>query len=310
MPEVIRLRVMVDASMRFTRNAFETYPFLKPRDEDAEAWETVLVRDIESEISMTKKVEIDDLVNLLSESDLLRLQAPVKKRIVHALLELIDWRVRAQCLAHNYAEPFRPRPWSGGDQLVRSSQFWTLTAVPGAVDVFECGMEPLSLPASVVQASKAHVVTIAPPKEFIYGSTNLMFFYAIEGVRHLTRVFSDMCELCCNVTTAENDNLFWITCDSCERWFHGPCAALVEVTPSFVCPQCTIASPQSTQGQKTAAMAIIATCASSGPKRMPPPTEMIQRVLAEGKGREVVVLSEPQELAILQRTVQRRTLRQ
>ena len=311
MPEVVRLRYMVDASLRLARNVFEAYPCLRPASEDAEGWEKVLISEaVEGDVSMSKKIDIEDLLVVLSDCDALRLQIPLKKRIVSTLLEIIDWRIRAQCLGHNYGENFRPRPWVSSEHLVKCSELWAATTIPGFADVFECTLDPAQLAQNVLQLAKTHVITIAPPKDFIYGSNNLNFFYVIEGFRHLSRVFSDMCELCCNITTAENDNLFWITCDTCERWFHGPCAALVEVTPSFVCPQCTIASAASTPVQRQAAMVILATCSSAGPKRMGPPTDVLQRVMNEGLVKEAVKQSEPQELGILQRTLHRRSVRQ
>ena len=308
MPEWQRLRGLTENSLRFVRTAVSQYPWLHHRSKGAgdawEAWEEILV-PADNDAQMTTRLDVNELVSLLLESDQLKLQVPLKRRILDRLLQVIDWRIRAQCLAHNFPENHRPRPWRQ-DSLPKCVDFWAYTNIPGCADIFECPTEPQKLSANVLQAATMQVVTVKPPKEYIFGNCNLAFFYVAEGLRHFARVFSDMCELCCAITTAESDFLFWITCDNCERWFHGPCAALVEVTPSFTCPQCTIASAASSQAQRQAAMAIIATASAGGPKRMGPPLDALARIIEEAKASLVVGMSEPPELAILQKTYARR----
>jgi hypothetical protein len=187
-------------------------------------------------------------------------------------------------------------------------ELFTLTTHKDFEDVFEADIHHIpTLDPAVQRQAMDHAITCRPLRNYLQGVNNVRFFYVVEAVRHFYRIFSEMCELCSAITTVDTDNLFWISCDKCESWFHGPCAALVEPSEHFVCPQCVIKDSYASPGQKQAATVIITTCSSVGPKRIGAPLTNLQKTLEEGERILLAKVIDTPELAILRRIIARRS---
>jgi hypothetical protein len=304
-PELGKLRSLVEVSLNFQIKTVQRFPFLDHIlcPGEAEIWEEhVLGNKMHAETLVTKQEILDTLFATLLEVDKLVIQIPVKRRIVDTLIVYYDWRIRAQCICHKFPETMRPRPWHESE-FSRSVELFSLLPQKNFDDVFEADIQNIPAVDAATQAQALnHAITCRPLRKFLQG-VNVRFFYVVECVRHFHRVFSEMCDLCSSITTIESDNLFWISCDKCEKWFHGPCAALVEPSEHFVCPACVIADPYAPAAQKQAATVIISACASVGPKRMGQPRAVVQKVLEEGERIILTRVLDTPETAILRRNI-------
>jgi hypothetical protein len=314
--EYVKLRGLAAQSLRAYRTAVNRFPLLYPRDEREEAeipletWERVLQpsaspnADLEDAVqgsstsAAQKGNEEVELVGILLQFDSLALQIPAKFRLLMLMLDMYDWRVRAQSVSHHMERGARPRPWAGDR---RSLTHWA--AIPPASDIFSqqpiASMLPFSDPLCL------HVVPLQPPREYILCRMHMSFYYVIECCRHFIRVMSDMCELCYSVTTTDQEEVFWISCDVCDKWYHGRCAGLAQAVNSFTCPKCVLANANMTVERKRLAMRIIESMPAKRFEAIDDKTRLSSAadLLADAKRQQIIVTCNPVEIGIFKRIV-------
>ena len=315
-PEYSRIRNMSAASLKVFRNCISKFPYLQPKpnaqesaDIAVEMWERFVqpstahtsgspLATPADDPTQTKPQEGDEteLVGFLLQLDALAFQIPTKYRILMLMLDMYDWRVKSQCVCHHMHRDSRPRPWAGDS---RALAYWS--TLPPPMDIFSGVAVPASPPMG--DALCLHVIPNQPPQDYILCPMHMCFYYVIESCRHFIRVMSDMCELCYGVTTTDQEEAFWISCDSCDKWFHGPCAGLTHPVGAFTCPTCIVASASASVERKRSAMSLL----NSLPPRRHNPVSPEQRkqdaeaLLSEAKLHAIVVSMNPTELGIFRR---------
>jgi hypothetical protein len=308
--EYLKIRTLSAASLKTFKNSITRFPFLQPKGSDdlgvaIEMWERFVQPSGGSPIgtpadgdAQPRELEEVELVGILMQLDALAFQIPAKYRLLMLMLDMYDWRVRSQCVCHHMHRDTRPRPWAG-DQ--RALNHWASTHPPW--DVFAGVVIPSGPPSG--DPLCLHVVPSPPPSDYVLCSMHMSFYYVIESCRHFIRVMSDMCELCFGVTTTDQEEAFWISCDACDKWFHGPCAGLTQAASTFTCPSCVLANPNMSPDRKRMAQSLL----QSLPPRRHSPVEPEARLgdaktlLAEAKCQQIITQVNPAEVIIFKRLV-------
>ena len=316
--EYVRMRSFAATALRTVRTCMNKFSFLAARnkheetDVPVEHWERILqptasggegldegsVSGPPAAPSAQKENEEVELVGLLLQLEALAFQVPTKFRLLMLMLDMYDWRVKSQCVCHHMSKNGRPRPWTGDE---RALSHWA--TAPALVDIFAQRPAPPYIPGS--DPLSLYVVPAPPPKPYVLCSMHMSFYYVIECCRHFIRVMSDMCELCYNVTTTDQEDMFWISCDACDKWFHGRCAGVSQQASSFTCPHCTLSSELASQEKKRLAMSVLQALPA---KKFQPVdssvrTEEAGKLLNEAKQQQIIVTCNPVELGIFKRLV-------
>ena len=305
--EYVRLRSLAATALRAVKACVARFPFLQPRAENldvpTEVWEKFVIKQADEELIVAEGAAVPeeiDLVTHLLALDALVLQVPTKYRLLLQMLDLYDWRVRAQSVCHHMSKDARPRPWAGDqrsliwwNQAPQPHNIFMAVAVPGGVPG-----DPLCL----------HVAPSQPPAEFIVCAMHMSFYYVVESIRHFIRVMSDMCELCFAVSNTDREGPFWITCDACDKWFHGACAGLTLEAANFTCPNCVLASTTASPERKRAAQALLQ---SLPPRKLSPVSRTLriqeaETLLNEAKLLPVVQNLNLQEISMFKRFLPQR----
>ena len=308
--EYVRMRNMAAVALRTFKTSTNRFPFLWPRNKHEEAdvameiWERVLQPSGSSELdegstataNAPKESEEVELVGILLQMDGLAFQIPAKYRLLMLMLDMYDWRVRSQSVCHHMTRFDRPRPWAGDD---RTLAHWAST--PPASEIFSQQPVPAVNPSS--DSLCIHVVPAPPPRAYVLCPMHMSFYYVIESCRHFIRVMSDMCELCYSVTTTDQEDVFWISCDVCDHWYHGKCAGVSQSVTSFTCPKCVLASSTMSADRKRVAAQLLE---SLPPRRHQPiaastRTEEATTLLNEAKLQQIIVTCNPVEVGIFKR---------
>jgi len=317
-PEYVKMRSFAATSLRTVRTCMNKFSFLAARNKHEETevpvehWEKILQPTSggnegldegapvvsSAPPSAQKENEEVELVGLLLQLEGLAFQVPTKFRLLMLMLDMYDWRVKSQCVCHHMGKNRRPRPWTADE---RSLTQWAMA--PLLVDIF--GQKPLPQNNPTSDPLCVYIVPQPPPKQYVLCSMHMSFFYVIECCRHFIRVMSDMCELCFNVTTTDQEEMFWISCDACDKWFHGRCAGVTQQVQSFTCPHCTLANDSATQDRKRLAMNVLQ---SQPPKKFQPieppvRAEEAGKLLNEAKQQQIIVTCNPVEVGIFKRLV-------
>jgi hypothetical protein len=317
-PEYVKMRSFAATSLRTVRTCMNKFSFLAARNKHEETevpvehWEKILQPTSggnegldegapvvsSAPPSAQKENEEVELVGLLLQLEGLAFQVPTKFRLLMLMLDMYDWRVKSQCVCHHMGKNRRPRPWTADE---RSLTQWAMA--PPLVDIF--GQKPVPQNNPTSDPLCVYIVPQPPPKQYVLCSMHMSFFYVIECCRHFIRVMSDMCELCFNVTTTDQEEMFWISCDACDKWFHGRCAGVNQQVQSFTCPHCTLANDSATQDRKRLAMNVLQ---SQPPKKFQPieppvRAEEAVKLLNEAKQQQIIVTCNPVEVGIFKRLV-------
>ena len=211
-------------------------------------------------------------------------------------LDMYDWRVKAQSVCHHMPKLGRPRPWAGDD---RSLALWK--TMPPCPDIFQ--QRPIPSVPQLQDPLCIHPVPSPPPKDYILCSMHMSFYYVIECSRHFIRVMSDMCELCYDVTTTDQENVFWISCDGCDKWYHVRCAGVSQQTSTFTCQYCVVKNPNFSADKKRIAMNHLNSLPARKFQAVDPlvRTQEAGRLLAEGRQHQIITTVNPVELGIFRR---------
>jgi len=120
----------------------------------------------------------------------------------------------------------------------------------------------------------------------------------IESCRHFIRVMSDMCELCYGVSTTDHEGPFWISCDVCDKWYHGPCAGLSHEVPHYTCPKCVRNDPKSSPDKVRIAHSLLMSLPPPKHNPIPDPQRIREAevLTMEAKAQPIVVSLNPIEL--------------
>ena len=308
-PEYVRARSLAASSIKVVRNCVSQFPFLVPKsvvdaesDVPIELWEKFVQPSTQgSPVDEGKGSNEVELVSYLLQLDALAFQVPTKYRLLMLMLDMYDWRVRSQSVCHHMHRDARPRPWAGDE---RSLSHWAVTPAP--IDIF-AGVAVPAQPAAGDPLG-LHVIPSPPPGDFVLCAMHMSFYYVMESCRHFIRVMSDMCELCMSVTTTDQEEVFWVSCDSCEKWFHGHCAAISNTAvETFTCPTCVLASASMNVDRKRIAQNLL----NSLPPRKINHIAPAQRgqfavaLLNEAKQQQIIVTLNPAEVGICKKIVTR-----
>ena len=305
-PESVRARSLAAQSLKAMKSCVSRFAFLMPKsvsdgaDIPLEPWEKYIQPSshLPATSTVTQETEETEIVGFLLQLDALAFQVPTKYRLLMLMLDMYDWRVRSQCVCHHLHRDARPRPWAGDERALAR---WASTPPPS--DIFSA----LPIYASPAQGDPLclHVIPSPPPADYVLCAMHMSFYYVIESCRHFIRVMSDMCELCFSVTTTDQESVLWISCDACEKWFHGQCAGQNQSSTSFTCPHCVDSNPNVNPERKRAAQALLAS--------MPPPRQNLttdtnrkidaEALLSEAKLQAIVASVNPAEIGIFKRLV-------
>jgi hypothetical protein len=308
-PEYVKIRHLAGQSVRTVRHCITRFPFVVPKsgpgDLPPEYWEKYILPGVYDDKKDGNAIDAElELFNQLLQLEALAIQVPTKYRLLLQILDLYDWKVRAQSVCHHMDKDARPRPWTGD---TRALGYWP--TVPRPHEIFSGLPVPPVVPGDPLCI---HVVAAPPPTEFIICAMHISFFYVIESCRHFIRVMTDMCELCYGVTNTDQvDTSFWIACDICDKWFHGKCAGLTQEVPQFTCPNCVLASPNFSLDKKRAAQIHIQ---SLPPRRLSPipPALRVKEaddLIQEAKAQPVVMAVNPIELQSFQKLTDIQTIK-
>jgi hypothetical protein len=314
--DYVKMRSSAAVALRTVRTCMHRFPFLAARnkheetDVAVELWERILQPGSSSGGGMetetptpatgkeSKESEEVELVGLLLQLEGLAFQVPTKYRLLMLMLDMYDWRVKAQSVCHHMGWNARPRPWTADE---RALSRWASTSPP--TDIFS--QKSVAPAPTATDPLCIHAVPAPPPKEFVLCAMHMSFYYVVECCRHFIRVMSDMCELCCNVTTTDQEDVFWISCDVCDRWFHPRCAGVNQGASAFTCPQCLVSNPNASSEKRRVAMNILT--------QLPPKkfnlmdanarSQEASRLLGDAKQQLIIVTVNPVEVGIFKRIV-------
>ena len=294
--DFVKLRSAAASALRAVKACVTRFPFLQPLSQNVDVPTEIWERATEStgEAAAAENGGELDLVTHLLALDALALQVPTKYRLLLQMLDMYDWRVRAQSVCHYMPKEARPRPWAG-DQ--RSLTWWN--QAPGPQSVFAGQPVPSSIAGDPLCL---HVAPTQPPVDFIICAMHMSFYYVVESIRHFIRVMSDMCELCFTVSTTESAPL-WIACDACDKWFHGACVGLAKEPAQFTCPNCILANPATSPDRKRNAETLLRSLPA---RRFTPISQQVrvqeaENLLGEAQHLPVVIAMNLQEIAMFKR---------
>lgn len=314
--ESVRARSLAAQSLKTMKLCVSRFSFLMPKsvsegaDIPLEPWEKYIQPPPSASSSSSATPEImpssspakeeneeTEIVGLLLQLDALAFQVPTKYRLLMLMLDMYDWRVRSQCICHHLHRDARPRPWAGDERALAR---WASSPPPN--DIFSASLVPPSPPPGDPMC--LHVIPSPPPADYVLCAMHMSFYYVIESCRHFIRVMSDICELCFTVTTTDQESVFWISCDACDKWFHGQCAGLVNQSATFfTCPNCVVANPNANVEKKRAALALLSSI-PSGPRQNEGSRKIeAETLLNEAKQQPIVTSVNPAEVGIFKRLI-------
>ena len=306
--EYLRIRSFSALSLKTVKNCLTRFPFLVPTpatditaDIPMETWERFVHPSTASgpsgsPLAAEEPAEEAELVGFLLQLEALAFQVPTKYRLLMLMLDMYDWRVRAQSVCHHMHRDSRPRPWAGDE---RALAHWATVSQPA--DLFAA--VPIASSPPPGDPLCLHVIPAPPPQDFILCAMHMSFYYVIESSRHFIRVMSDMCELCYGVTTTDQEDKFWISCDACDKWFHGTCAGLTQAVAAFTCPNCLLASSSVSVDRKRMAQSLLQSLPPRRHNPVAPAARLAdaENLLAEARQQQIVMALGPSEVNIFKR---------